>query len=483
MRFGILLLWAAAVLQAQPARILIITGQADLPHHHWQETTASLRTILSDTAVFDVRVQEEPRAITKESLQGYDAVVVNYNGSRFPASAEKALEQYVRAGGGLVSFHHASYGTFLGMQLDAKNHWHNGPGKGWIEWSRMIGATWDAEKLGHARRGIFTVDWKQPGHPIAKGLPASWVANDELYHRLTFLPGVEVLADALSPKETGGTGNREPVVWTNQYGKGRVLFTVLGHDAMAFYQPGTINMMARGVEWAARGKVTQSSINPHHAKQGQTRVLVVTSGHWYPTEFYAMLDSLPGVTWTHAPTHAEAFSKPLEDRYDVVILHDMLNVTTERARERLRAFVEAGKGVIELHHAIVDYSDWPWWYEEVVGGKYNQKEGPGHKASHYKEDVEFLVTPVKGKERHPVLKGVGPLWVYDECYKDMFLSPKIEVLMESADPLNDGPIVYVGPHPKARVLYIQLGHSAHTMNHPGFRKLMANAVAWAGEKR
>jgi type 1 glutamine amidotransferase len=259
-----------------------------------------------------------------------------------------------------------------------------------------------------------------------------------------------------------------------------VFYTVLGHDTMAFYQEGMRQTFARGTGWAAKG---EAGARADQAPAPPVRLLVVTGGHTYPKEFYAMLDSLRGVRWTHAASHAEAFARPLHDRYDAVLLHDMLNVTTPQARERLRAFVEAGKGVIELHHAIVNYTDWPWWHEEVVGGKYFVKAEPGHEASHYKEDVDFLVQPVKGKERHPVLAGVGPLWVNDELYKGMWHSPKIEVLMETTHEGNDRPVVYAGPYSKARVLYVQLGHSAHTMNHPGFRRLMGNAVEWVTENR
>jgi type 1 glutamine amidotransferase len=214
------------------------------------------------------------------------------------------------------------------------------------------------------------------------------------------------------------------------------------------------------------------------------RVLAVTGGHGYPTEFYGMLDSLRNVRWRHATSQAEAFGgkEPLEARYDVILLHDMHEVTSEAMRAKLRAFVEAGKGVISMHHAIVDYSDWPWWQEEVTGGKYFVKAVEGHAASKYHEDVEFLVSPVKGKERHPVLRGVGPLWVDDELYRGMWHSPKIEVLMETKHPENDPPVVYVGPHAKARVVYIQLGHSGHTMKNPGFRRLVQNTVEWTARR-
>jgi type 1 glutamine amidotransferase len=65
----------------------------------------------------------------------------------------------------------------------------------------------------------------------------------------------------------------------------------------------------------------------------------------------------------------------------------------------------------------------------------------------------------------------------------MWHSPKVEVLMETTFPLNDTPIVYIGPHPQARVVYIQLGHSDSTMRYPGYRKLVHNAIQWSAGRR
>lgn len=439
-------------------KVLLLTGASDLPHHRWQETTASIRGILAESGRFEVLVNEEPRGLNAAALDGVQVVVVNYNGPRWPESAEQALAGFVRGGGGLAAFHLSSYG----------------PWSEWKDWERMIGAHWDKDKIGHQRRWAFDVEWTEKAGPLGSG--AKFVAVDELYHRLTLLPGTEVVATAYSRADLGGTGNREPQIWTNRFGAGRVFFTTLGHDTAAFYQPGMRGAFARGVEWAATGTVAPAAPRP---KSPLVRLLVVTSGHSYPREFYGALASLRGVDWRHAATHAEAFARPLEDRYDVVLLHDMHDITTPQTRERLRAFVEAGKGVVSLHHAIVNYTDWPWWYQEVVGGKYFVKPVEGHAASRYHEDVDFLVTPVKGKEKHPVLAGVPPLWVNDELYRGMWHSPRIEVLMETTHPENDRPVVYLGPHATARSVFIQLGHSAQTMRDPAFHRLLENAVHFA----
>jgi len=468
----------------EPTRVLILTGSSDKPYHQWQETTACLREILQNSGRFEVVTNEEPRAITAEALQGYDLLLINYNGPRWPAASESAIEAFVKNGKGLLAFHQASYGSFFG-QVFRDGQWHAGPpGSGWQAFAQMIGATWDPKKLGHARRWVFPAEWKEPSHPICQQLPSPFMINDELYHRLDLAPNVQVLADAFSPDSLGGSGQREPIIWTNRFGKGRIFFTVLGHDAMAFYQSGMINAIARGAEWAATGQVTLKPIDSHHpiVSPNPIRMLVVTGGHSYPVSFYRLLDSLPQVVWTHTTSHEQAFAKPLEKNYDLVLLHDMSNQTSEQTRTRLKAFVESGKGVISLHHAIVDYTDWPWWYEEVIGGKYFEQAVQGHSASQYKDDQEFLIKPVAGAESHPVLRGVGPLWVFDEMYRNMWISDKVKVLMETDASDNDRPVVYVGPYSEARILYIQLGHSDHTMNHPGFRRLMQNAVQWVARR-
>jgi uncharacterized protein len=87
-------------------------------------------------------------------------------------------------------------------------------------------------------------------------------ARDELYDRLRGpATNVTVLASALSTKESGGSGENEPLLMTISFGKGRVFHTALGHnngkDITAQRCAGFITTFQRGVEWAATGKVSQ----------------------------------------------------------------------------------------------------------------------------------------------------------------------------------------------------------------------------------
>jgi uncharacterized protein len=91
--------------------------------------------------------------------------------------------------------------------------------------------------------------------------------NDELYANLLPAPAadVHVLATAyddhsLYPatvrQPIPGPGRDEPILWTTQYGSGRVFVTTLGHARENVETDGFAVTFARGAEWAATGKVT-----------------------------------------------------------------------------------------------------------------------------------------------------------------------------------------------------------------------------------
>ena len=46
------------------------------------------------------------------------------------------------------------------------------------------------------------------------------------------------------------------MLWTLQYGQGRVFVTALGHDPAAMAGAGFAATLTRGAEWAATGNVT-----------------------------------------------------------------------------------------------------------------------------------------------------------------------------------------------------------------------------------
>ena len=53
-----------------------------------------------------------------------------------------------------------------------------------------------------------------------------------------------------------GPGLDQPMLWTVNYGKGRVFVTALGHDSDAMKSAGFVATLTRGTEWAATGDVS-----------------------------------------------------------------------------------------------------------------------------------------------------------------------------------------------------------------------------------
>lgn len=253
-----LLLAAISLASAQtPAKIqaLIITGQNG---HDWRATTPVLRALLEETGRFEVRVTEEFRGAGQETLSPYDLVILNYYDKRQPdlrwgEHAETALTNYVHGGKGLLIYH------FSMAAFD-----------GWAEYEKMCGANWRPNNGHHSARHDFTVTIQDKDHPVTRGMRASFPqVNDELYANLRWQPqgAFHVLATAwddharypsAEKQPIAGPGLEQPMLWTVDYGKGRVLVTALGHDPDAMKSAGFKATLARGAEWAATGNVTIS---------------------------------------------------------------------------------------------------------------------------------------------------------------------------------------------------------------------------------
>ena len=275
----------ASLFKQGAIRALIMTGQNN---HDWRATTPLLRNLLVNTGRFDVRVNEEPTGITSATLAPYDVVILNYNGPRLGRVTEKALDDFVRSGKGLVGMHGANW-AFSGLVVLGENSRPTDilepP---WTEYKSMIGGVWSDQPpaSGHAPRHKFQVKVVDAKDPITTGLDSPFDADDELYHNIHMAPNVHILATAYddprnTPEPTADkvsdagrqgtapspapgkwphldmnpTGKDEPVLWTVRYGKGRTFYTALGHDVKAMEMPGFATTFVRGVEWAATGTV------------------------------------------------------------------------------------------------------------------------------------------------------------------------------------------------------------------------------------
>lgn len=257
-----------------------------------------------------------------------------------------------------------------------------------------------------------------------------------------------------------------------------------GRGRIALQHHGSKNSQG---EWTGPPSLVQfknieiKEIEPGSARagEGSIRALLITGGHDHDAAFYGLFDGYNELDRLPVDTAADAFKKDLRDKYDVLIMYDFTRDLDEAAKKNLRDFVEAGKGVVVLHHALLNYQKWTWWSEEVVGGRYRlQREGSAPSSS-VKDNQSISATPAGP---HPVLRGIGPFHIIDEAYKNLYMSDRIEPLLTTDNPTSDHNLAWVGPCRTSRIVAIQLGHGRSAFGNPSYRALVRNAVLWAGGK-
>lgn len=221
----------------KPAKIkaLIITG-ADVSVHPWREMSETTREILVKTGRFDVKVCEDPHILeSAAALERYDVIVfLIYTKPTIPTEALDNLLNAVKGGKGFFVQHLAS-ASFAE----------------WEDFGKLCGRKWVMGKSGHGPRAVFKSDIVNKEHPITKGLSA-FDTDDELYAKLQDT-GKKI--DILVTADSDWSKNAEPLVFTSKHGKGRVVHNAYGHDRKALMTPNVQKLIARGVEWAATGKV------------------------------------------------------------------------------------------------------------------------------------------------------------------------------------------------------------------------------------
>jgi type 1 glutamine amidotransferase len=274
LRFAPLVVVAAllaplAAFADEPLKVLILDGQNN--HRNWPDTTRMMKKYLEETKRFTVEVATTKPAGTDESYKPdfakYAVVVSNYNGAPWPEATRQAFVDYVKGGGGFVVVHAANnafgdwreYNEMIGLGGWGGRNEKSGPYVYLDAEGKLVRDEAKGSGGHHGPQHPFQVIVRDGEHPITKGMPKEWMhVNDELYDLLRG-PGdnMHILATAYADKAKGGSGRHEPMIFTIDYGKGRVFHTPMGHGNDSQECVGFITTLVRGTEWAATGKVTQ----------------------------------------------------------------------------------------------------------------------------------------------------------------------------------------------------------------------------------
>ena len=126
----------------------------------------------------------------------------------------------------------------------------------WPEFGEMLGGRFDEHPWGIADGTVIVDD---PAFPAMRHLPRARVFRDELYQIKDFSRDkIRVLAhlDASKLDLTKPLVHRRdgdfPAAWAKTYGKGRVFYSILGHEAEDWDNPALSTMYFEAVRWALR---------------------------------------------------------------------------------------------------------------------------------------------------------------------------------------------------------------------------------------
>ena len=190
--------------------------------HDWKGCGDEIVKSLSLREEFQItRVDENLDALISPNLDSYDLIVFYYTVGEITDAQKNGLLNHIASGKGYVGIHSAA-DSFRGCP----------------EYRAMVGGHF----VTHPRYRDYQVNVVNEEHPITEGI-VEFMVRDEQYI-VDYDPRVNVLASAL------WQGRAMPVVWTKDWGKGRVFYLALGHDAAACRHETFGTLLQRGSLWA-----------------------------------------------------------------------------------------------------------------------------------------------------------------------------------------------------------------------------------------
>lgn len=195
----------------------------------------------------DVFATENGAIHSPELLARFDVIVwFNVSGNVLSEEQRAALLGAIESGTGFVGVH----GT---------------GGDPSYEWSAHPGTLVRAQFVGHPMGPQFqeaTIHVEAPEHPVMAGIDPEWTRVEEWYSFETSPrgPGVQVLAtldeSTYSPRMKIAIldrdlrmGDDHPIIWTHCIGRGRAIYSALGHQAEAYQEPLHRRLLGQAIAW------------------------------------------------------------------------------------------------------------------------------------------------------------------------------------------------------------------------------------------
>jgi type 1 glutamine amidotransferase len=229
---------------------------------------------------------------------------------------------------------------------------------------------------------------------------------------------------------------------------------------------------------------------------------------------------MAGISWEHVqpPEARGLFRGDKAGLWDAIVCYDMQGIEFRKPdpprfesppadyASGIVAMLEAGQGIVFLHHAMSAWPAWPLW-PKIVGGRWHympgELDGTQFPASGYTREVEHRISAVD--PGHPICAGFEEGFsIVDEVYLNPVLTEIIHPILRTDYPMDSGAffsgqLAITGQmyssegwsHPagtglvgwvkaagQSPIAYLQPGHGPAAYGNASFRALLSNAIGW-----
>ena len=195
-------------------------------------------------------VTENGAVMNPEQLSKFKLVIWNNtSGDTLNDDQKAAFKAWLEKGGTYFGIHGAGGDPVPRDQTPA------GLMRSAASWKWLIDDVLGVQFIGHAHIQPADIHVEDTKSPLMKGLPTVWHRADEWYafsENPRSKPGFHVLA-AVDEKSYDpanySMGGDHPSIWWHCVGKGRALFSALGHGAEMYQEPLMIQFLDNAMTW------------------------------------------------------------------------------------------------------------------------------------------------------------------------------------------------------------------------------------------
>lgn len=201
------------------ANVLIVSKNDQW--HPLEELGAMIVGWSKELGGIEAEVSHDMEILTRGKLDTCDVCILPITVGELTDEQEQALVDFVENGKGLFGLHSATV-------VNERN----------TKYIDLIGGRF----IHHSHYHEFPVKIEDKEHPITSGV-GDFKITDELYVLDRQPEDAHILATAVWEDKV------QPLVYTKNYGIGKVLYNAMGHDQAAYENPACQKLVIQGLKW------------------------------------------------------------------------------------------------------------------------------------------------------------------------------------------------------------------------------------------